>query len=293
MTSLKGLINAARSGDQLIVTGPHYEWMERLETEQVPSQAAVAHALRAYMRAYKRPRSGRFSMSGIGGCTRALALGYAGAPQKGIEAGLQEIMDHGTTDHLRWQMEGLTLGYMKEAEKWVYDDDLRVGGSIDAELSNGDVFELKSAAPSVYRRIVDEQRYPKPENIAQGDGYMWALDAPYMSLVYADRSYGNFHEFRIARDATRERELLRRLRSLNRYVDEDDLPPMLPDCEIKWGKTYKECFFRQVCPTVHTITQAQDAGNPAHDSGLQIAPGAEQPKWVTQVLEILEGVSDD
>ena len=288
MTSLKGLINAARSGTDLIVTGPHYQWMERLETEQMPSPAAVMHAIKAYLRLYKRPRTGRFSASGIGRCRRETVFGYAGAPQTGVEPSGQEIFDHGTAAHLRWQMEGLTMGYMKEAEVWVEDKDLLVGGSIDAELSNDDVFELKSAAPSVYRRIVDEQGYPKAENIMQGDTYMLLKDAPYMSLVYEDRSYGNFHEFRIPRDAQREREVLRRLRSLKMYVEEDDLPPMLADCEIKWGPTYKQCFFREICPKVETLSQAQAAGNAAHDSGLQVAPGEELPKWVAEVIEVLE-----
>lgn len=288
VTSLKGLINAARTGTDLIVTAPHYEWMERLEKDQMPSSAAVLHAIKAYLRLYKRPRVGRFSASAMGGCQRAIVFGYAGAPQVGVEASGEEIFDHGTVSHLKWQMEGLTMGYMTGAEVWVENKDMRVGGSIDAILSNGDVFELKSAAPSVYRRVVDEQGYPKAENIFQGDVYMLLRDAPWMSLVYEDRSYGNFHEFRIERDAAREKEVLRRLRSLNRYVDEGDLPPMLPDCEIKWGKQYKDCFFRKICPKLTSLEDAQAAGEGIEDSGVQLHPGEQHPEWVLDVIAVLE-----
>jgi hypothetical protein len=290
VTSLKALINSAASGEQLIVTGPHYDWIERLETDKVPSPKAVAHAIRAYLRFYKRPRAGRFSASAMGGCRRATVFGYANAPQVKTETAGEEIFDHGTVSHLRWQMEGLTMGYMRAAEVWVEDKDLRVGGSMDADLENGDVFELKSCAPSVYRRVVEEAQWPKAENIAQADTYMLLRDAPYVSLVYEDRSYGDFHEFRVARDARRERNILRELRTLNRYVEEDDLPPMLDDCELRLGKAYRQCFFRKICPKVHTVSEAQEAGRKQNteDSGLQVAPGEDVPEWVAHVLKVLD-----
>jgi hypothetical protein len=290
MTSLKALINSAASGENLVVTGPHYQWIERLETDQVPSPKAVAHAIRAYLRLYKHPRAGRFSASAMGGCRRATIFGYANAPQVITETAGEEIFNHGTVSHLRWQMEGLTMGYMTGAEVWVEDKDLLVGGSLDAVLENGDVFELKSAAPSVYRRIVEEARWPKAQNIAQADAYMLLKDAPFTSLVYEDRSYGDFHEFRVERDAQRERALLRELRTLRRYVEEDDLPQMLDDCELRLGKVYRNCYFREICPKVNTVNDAVEAGLKAktEDSGLQVAPGEDVPKWVTHVLAVLD-----
>lgn len=290
MTSLKALINSATSGENLIVTGPHYAWIERLETDQVPSPKAVAHAIRAYLRLYKHPRAGRFSASALGGCRRAVVFGYANAPQVITETAGEEIFNHGTVSHLRWQMEGLTMGYMAAAEVWVEDKELKVGGSLDAVLDNGDVFELKSAAPSVYRRVVEEARWPKAQNVTQADAYMLLKDAPFASLVYEDRSYGDFHEFRIERDTRREKALLRELRTLGRYLEEDDLPQMLDDCELRLGKVYRQCYFRQVCPKMSTVSGAIAAGEAAktEDSGLQVAPGEDVPAWVGAVLSTLD-----
>jgi hypothetical protein len=290
VTSLKALINAARSGEDLIVTGPHYRWIRMLESQQIYSPEAIAHALKVFLRLYKKQRSGRISASMLGGCPRAAVFSFAGAPQAAPDPGSQEIFDHGSVGHLKWQMEGLTLGYMKKAEVWVEDKDLRVGGSMDALLSNDDVFELKTCAPSVFRKVVAENLWPKAEHIPQVDGYMLLRDAPYASLVYEDRSYGGFHEFRMERDAVREAALLRRLRILNRYIDEDDLPPMLPDCEQKTGPTYRQCFFRVHCPKLGSVSAAREAGSPEKDSGLQVELGTEVPDWVAQITRVLEDV---
>lgn len=295
MTSLKSLINSAISGEQLIVTGPHYDWMERLEIDKVPSPKAIAHVIRVHLRHYKRPRAGRFSASAMGGCRRATVFGFANAPQVKTESAGEEIFAQGTEAHIRWQIEGLTMGYMKDAEVWVEDKDLRVGGSMDAQLHNDDVFELKSGAPTVFRRIVVDAMWPDGKHIAQADTYMLLKDVPNASIVYEDRGYGDFHEFRVPRDARRERNIVRELRTLNRYVDEDDLPPMLDDCELRLGKTYRQCFFRKICPKVHTVSEAQAAGKKAkaEDSGLQVAEGQEMPEWITKVLDVLDKEASD
>lgn len=290
MTSLKALVTNAKAGKNLVVTGPHYDWIEMLGHEQMYSPAAVLHAIKVYLRMYKHPRHGRFSASAIGKCARAVVFGYAGAPQVAPESSGQEIFDHGSVDHLKWQMEGLTMGWMKSAETWVENKELLVGGSIDGILEDDSIFELKSAAPSVFYRVTQDEG-PKPENVFQGNLYMMLRDVDWLSLVYVDRSYGKFHEYRLERSPKMEKELLRRLRSYKRYVEEDDLPPMLGDCEIRFGPIYKQCFFREICPKVHTVTQATEAGDATTDDGLLITPGTEMPEWLKKVLPILEEAS--
>lgn len=291
VTSLKGMIAAAREGKHLVVTGPHYDWLEMLEVDQMPSPAAVLHAVKVYLRLYKHPRAGRFSASSMGGCQRATVFGYAGAPQVAPEMSGQEIMDHGSTDHLKWQMEGLTMGYMTAAEVWVENKDLMVGGSIDAVLHDDSNFELKSCAPQVFYRMTRDEG-PKVQNIWQDATYKLLRDVRWSSLVYVDRSYGKFHEYREERSAEIERRILSSLHNMKAYVEEDDLPPMLADCEIKWGPEYKQCFFREICPKVHTVSEAQAAGNPETDDGLMVAAGAQLPDWVAKLIPILEAASD-
>lgn len=288
MTSLKHLLEDAQSGTELYVTGPHYEWLERLEHEQMPSQKAMAHVIRELLRQNKHARAGRFSPSGLGGCPRRMLFGYAGAPQIPADTGSMEIFDHGTIVGLRWQIEGITMGWMQEAEVWVEDPDLLVGGSLDGMNADGSVFEMKSAAPSVFNKVVSEQRAPKFEHLMQTTTYMMLAGADHASIVYEDRAYGNFHEFRIERDPKIEREAIRRLRSYGRYVEDDVLPDMLAECEMRVGKAYKWCPYRKICPTVSTVSEAQAMHDPDEDSGRIVPLGQALPEWAQNMLRFLE-----
>lgn len=284
MPSLKGLIRSAESGERLIVTGPHSDWMELLEHEQLPSQAAINHVIRALLRQYKHRRAGRFSPSSIGECTKRALFSYAGAPQLPADAELLEMADHGTFGHMRWQMEGLTMGYMLEAEKWVYDESLLTGGSIDGVLEDGSIFELKTAAPGVYNRMVMDRGQPKWEHLLQVHVYMMLLGADWASVVYEDRAYGNFHEFRVARDPKIEKEAIRRLNGYMRYVEDDLMPPMLDECSLGVGRTFQGCPYRKICPSVTTVSQAQSL---VHVPGRNEPEVEESPLWAATLLEFI------
>lgn len=291
MPSLKELVRSAEAGDNLMVTGPHSEWLERLEVEQRPSPKAMAFAIRALLGDYKHERAGRFSPSSMGECARRLVFGYAGAPQLPPDIDNQEMMDHGTAAHLKWQIEGLTMGYMTEAEVWVDDPDLLVGGSMDAKLHDDSVFELKTAGGFVYNKIVLDQRAPKWENLMQANTYFMLDGADWGSVVYEDRSSGQFHEFRVTRDSKIEKEIIRRLRSYKSYVEADELPPVLPDCEVRVGTVYRRCPFRKICLKTHSVTAASELATGEH--GRAAALGDERPDWIKSMIAVahrLEGM---
>jgi hypothetical protein len=249
MATLKGLLEEANRGDgsTLIVTGPHTRWLELPEAEQVYSEEAIQFITDVLKRKYKHPRVGRFSPSSMGECARRNVFSYAGAPEIPPDIDNQEMMDHGSWGHLKWQAEGLTVGYMTAGEVWMHDPELRTGGSMDAKLADGSGFELKTAGGFVYTKVVQVDRQPKIENKMQVSNYQLLGDIDWFSIVYEDRSSGSFHEYRQPRDARIEREVIRRLKSYGGYVDEDELPPMLDLCEQRKGVTYKRCGFRKIC----------------------------------------------
>jgi hypothetical protein len=255
MSTLKQLVREAGRGNKSVVTIPHVKWMESSEEDKRPSDVAVEHALNVWRGGYKHERAGRFSPSAIGECHRRVCFGFAGAPQLKPAFENQEMMDHGSWIHLKWQVEGLTVGYMTSAEEWVYDKDLLCGGSMDAVLSDGSIFELKSAGWSIYNRIVVVDGWPKWENLMQLGTYFLLADIDMASLVMEDRSSGKFHEFRIPRDAKIEEEVLRRLRSYKSYVEADELPEMLDECRTKRGTTYKRCGYREICEAACSVSQ--------------------------------------
>jgi len=255
MATLKGLLNEAQRGSDLVVTAPHTEWMETPEEEQNYSDEAITFIGDVLRRKYKHPRAGRFSPSAMGECHRRVVFGYAGAPQLPPEMDNQEMMDHGSWTHLKWQAEGITLGYMKAAEVWVFDEDLKCGGSMDAVLYDDSGFELKSAGWNIYNRVVLKDCYPKYENLLQDAAYKLLRDFDWTSVTYEDRSSGNFHEFRIPRDAKLEKEVIKRLKTYNAFVQADKLPPMLDECEMRMGQVYKRCPFRKICAKAKSVSE--------------------------------------
>jgi len=191
----------------------------------------------------------------MGECGRKVVFGYAGAPQLQPDIDNQEQMDHGSWTHLKWQAEGLTLGYMTDAEIWQSDTETLSGGSMDAELEDGSIFELKSAGWNIYNRVVNVDGWPKWENLLQVHDYFILSGAAMASVVYENRSSGAFHEFRVPRDSKIEAEVLRRLASYKAYAESDELPPMLDMCEKRLGTIYKRCPFRTICYDSRSISQ--------------------------------------
>ena len=276
--SLKELVQNAHRGNDLVVTGPHYEWQDLGENGQVPSMEAIAHVVKVLLGHFKHPRKGRFSPSSMGGCARAIVFGYAGAPQEVSDPELDEMASHGTFGHLRWQVEGLTMGYMTAAEVWVEDKDLLIGGSMDGELHDSSIFELKTKAPGPYTRITaDAQDPPFPVQM-QVHTYFLLSGADWASVVYENRAYGSFYEFRVARDAKIEREVIRRLNAYRRHVEDNVLPPMLGDCEYKIGTTYHGCPYRKICPTMSKVSEAEALHRPEDELVLDI------PEWAVDLL---------
>lgn len=293
MATLKGLFQEAQRGDggKLFVTQPHTEWLERPEQEQVYSEEAITFLGDVLRKKFKHERPGRFSPSAIGECHRRVVFGYAGAPQLPPDIDNQEMMDHGTISHLKWQLEGLTMGYMTEAEVWVHDEELLSGGSMDADLHDGSIFELKTAGMFVYNKIVLDQRAPKWENLLQVHNYFLLSGADWASVVYEDRSSGQFHEFRVARDPKIEKEVLRRLRSYKSYVEEDELPPMLEMCEQRMGATYRRCPYRKVCHIPDSVTKAQDLPHDSEDGRLVPLTHA-LPEWAQSMIQMAERLEE-
>lgn len=255
MPTLKGLYQEALRGEDLVVTQPHVKWLETPEEEKIFSDEAIQFAVDVWQRKYKHPRAGRFSPSAMGKCGRRVVFGFAGAPELPPSSENQEMMDHGSMIHLKWQMEGITTGFMTGAEVWVFDKDLRVGGSMDASLIDGSSFELKSAMWNVYNKVVTIDRWPKWENLLQDATYKLIADIDWSSVVYEDRGSGSFHEYRVPRSAQIEREAIRRLNSYNSYVDADELPPMLDECEMRQGSVYHGCPFRDICAKSRTVSE--------------------------------------
>lgn len=247
-----------------IVTGPHQAWIETPEFERPYSPRAIAFVADVLAGKYKHERVGRFSPSSMGTCLRRTAFGFAGAPQMGEDPDSIDLMGLGTWGHLRWQAEGMSWPperpYILDGEVWVHRPELLTGGSMDATLWDGSLFELKTAAFGKFRDVATANEPYEPHRVQVGVYFILSEaleDGPIndASIVYEERATGQFVEFRYERNERDDRAAAAMLQELGNHVADDTLPEMLPECEERrregqFSKTpqWKICPFRKWCP---------------------------------------------
>lgn len=256
----------------LHVTPAHYAWLARPRNEQELSEAAIAHAMRV-LRNEDVPEPGnRFTGSRVDGhhgedwsCHRKALFGYVHAPKLAIAPVNLDNMNLGSWDHLAWQVEGLSAGWITSCETWLIDQETNYGAKDDGILDDGSLLELKFVKGTKYEQIRKGARYgvtvvkagPTVGNLYQITGLMWLRDIAYCSLVYVNRENGEFTEFRLARDVDRENSLMDILADLNDWVEIDELPPILPGCAAKSSAQYRGCEYREHCLSARTVSLTQ------------------------------------
>lgn len=245
----------------------HAKWTELFEHEQVYSERAIQHGIDVFRKKYKHTRIGRLSPSMLGRCKRESLFTYSGVPQLAESQDSRDLMDVGSWDHMKWQMEGLSFPYdapyMIDVERFILDDGIRFGGSVDGILRDGSGFELKTAMFSVMNKVMEEGA--KTEHLKQIAGYWMLTGIPTWTLMYYERGSGGYWEIRIA-DIEKNNYAVdgaeSELETLNAHIDHDSLPDMLPDCKLGTGKVFRECKYRKVCPKLNSVSEAQAAHTP-------------------------------
>jgi hypothetical protein len=250
MADLRGLLTEARKENPLVVTGPHYRWLERPEEDRIYSDEALEFVVKALRGGFKHPRPGRFSASAIGGCERRMIFGFQGVPELPEDLDSPDLMGLGTWGHLRWQAEGITTGWIKEPEVWTLDRTMRVGGSIDALIFDDSVFELKTIHPFKYTKVTQVENEPLLPHALQTTVYELLEGVQFGSIVYEDRSSGNFYEFRHELNEGHAATVMSILARVNDHVESGTLPPMRVASEPCLSKAgpFKNCPFREHCP---------------------------------------------
>ncbi len=240
----------------LFVTPRHHEWLGKDEKERPYTKEALEHSRIVLTGGYKKERTRRVSASSLGDvCTRRVLFQFAGAPRVAEPPHNVDLMDLGSWLHLKWQMEGLSAGWLKSAEQFFHSTDLRLGGSTDGVMAGptGDeLFELKTVGGHIYDRVI-KARVPKHEHQLQCEGYFELSGMEVASVVYVCRETGEFNEYRYRTDPLRRQELHRILEDIHDWLDLDTLPAMLEECERHTGSMYRRCPYREFCPAQDRI----------------------------------------
>lgn len=257
---------------------PAYErW---LRNQTLHSSKAVEHSNKVFTGKYQHERKGRLSPSGFAGeCDREVLFSFAGAPKIPGPISNEAVMEAGNSDHLRWQMAGLTSGFLSDCEGWSFVEDLRFGGSMDGVGADGSLFELKNTAPHLFKAIatgkgnaVDYATKMVRKHKLQMEAY-WLLDElqpnpklqPLGSLVYQDRASKEIFEVRLTPNPERRQEVHAILESFHDWIDIDQLPDLLPGCQAVLGHVersptekeqvvFNRCAYRQWCPITERLS---------------------------------------
>lgn len=195
-------------------------------------------------------RAGAFHPSGLTRCPREQVYGYHGESRAGHSYGsqLQNIFNDGTWRHIRWQLMLMKIGILHDVEVKVGIPELRLTGSMDGQGTDasGDewFFELKGTSISLPKL---ETEGPTLDHLTQVNAYLMASGLEQAVITYEAKSYQDWIEIPVTKDAAIIDGIEEKLKELNYHVDTDTRPAPLPDCVIGVGKQYEECPYQEVC----------------------------------------------
>jgi hypothetical protein len=244
--SLKDMIKATHN--ELPITMRHETWMTKANGNPVYSDEALAFAAEALAgeAGSQRRRKKMFRASAAGQCQRKQVFSYINMPQAdSVDSKLASIFVTGNMLHLKWQLAGLTEGWLTDAEVPVDRDDLNAGGTMDGLTYLGGGFEFKTINSRGYAMVM--QYGPKVIHVLQVHHYMLMGGLDHFSVVYENKDTGEWKEFLVPRDESIIEQSRASLEVLNGSLNSKRLLPVLPDCQTKEGQVFRTCPFRTFC----------------------------------------------
>lgn len=242
MSSLKNLLRAA----DLPITIRHERWLSQ---DYKPfSEKALDFSRLALSKEAGggRRRKAMFRASGSGSCKRQQLFKVISAPGRyEIDPRLASIFMTGDFVHLKWQMAGLTAGWLDQAEVAWDRPEWNFGGTLDGILDDGSGFECKSINTRGFSMV---NRYGvDPKHLRQVHSYMKLGDFKAFSVVYEDKNTQEWREFRVHKDPDIAAEVDQELDELNELLATKTLPDPLLSCQHQDGSEYRNCPFRDIC----------------------------------------------
>lgn len=186
--------------------------------------------------------SGRFRASLVGHeCDRLQVFSFLGAEQDGHLSNSFAL--NGSMSHIRWQMAGLSAGFLKQAEVKVrYGNWFK--GHTDGITIDGRLFEFKTAASMHLKHI--RENGVKQEYLDQMFMYMNATGVHHGVLVFEGRDWLDTLEVDVPMDWDRYHQIILRLKRLRAEIAMRHLPPMHEKCTDK-SSMRAQCNFSRVC----------------------------------------------
>ena len=249
------LIRSSRP--DLIISRRYDAWMEK-NSNPVYSSSALHFGLSALeAQAAPRDRRGTFSASSLDSCMRKQQFTFLGMPELPPSAKLAAIFQNGTFMHIRWQMAGLTEGWLAAAEVPVPSgNELKLSGTQDGIAYEGSIVEFKSINTNGFSNVATFG--PKEAHLAQGATYAACTGAEKVTFIYEDKNTQEYREIVKTREELPIAEVTERASALWESVETESLAEPLHSCTTKTGQQYNSCQFRNVCLSVRGYEHARE-----------------------------------
>lgn len=240
----------------LVISPRHEKWLSE-NANPVYSEAALDFAVDA-LEAQGKPRNrkGTISASSLGSCRRRQQFTFIGMPELPPSPKTAQIFQTGTFMHIRWQMAGLTEGWLTAAEVPVGNNDYGLSGTQDGIAYDDSVVELKSANSNSFNRV--NTFGPLGGHPFQVGTYVLTTGAEQGVLIYENKDTQEFKEFVLTRDELPldEIEIINE-KLWERTVTKELFEP-LDECEAGVGYKFAGCPFRTECLKIRTWEEAEE-----------------------------------
>jgi len=237
------------TAEDLVVSKRHDAWVVRNDAHPVYSAAALAFAL-SQLSGRDRVRKGTISASSLGECPREQQFTYIGMPKLPPDAKNAAKMQNGSFMHLRWQMEGLTEGWLKQAEVPLGANSFQLSGTMDGIAYDDSVVELKSINANGFSRVMTfGPLYP---HLFQMATYMLVTQREQGVFIYECKDNQEYKEIIVRPDDLPLREAQLKADDLWAATEGRSLHEPLSDCMDQKGWKYASCPFRDRCLGIHT-----------------------------------------
>lgn len=241
---------------ELVVSKRHEAWLQENANPKYSEQAQEFGRWAFDMQGYPRDRKGTISASSLGSCRRRQQFTFLGMPELPPTPKLAQIFQNGTFMHIRWQMAGLTEGWMKEAEVPVGDNEYRLSGTQDGIAYDDSVVELKSANSHSFNRVMSFG--PLGGHPFQVGTYVLTTGAEKGVLIYENKDTQEWKEFVLYRDDLPLVEIEEANEILWNNIDHKQLYEPLDDCVAGEGYMYHGCPFRKECLKIKSWEHAEE-----------------------------------
>jgi hypothetical protein len=241
----------------LVLSRRHEDWVG-LHDHPIYSTAALQFARNA-LTYVDRIRKGTVSASSLGECAREQQFTYIGLSKLPFDAKNAAKVANGSFMHLRWQMEGLTEGWLAQAEVPVRSDRYGLTGTMDGVLYEGSILELKSINNNGFGRVAAFG--PLIPHLFQMATYMLCTSRDKGVFLYENKDTQEYTELVVTPDDLPMAEVRARADEVWDAISHKTLFEPLEKCIDREGWKYNSCPYRDRCLSIHTWEEADGSGS--------------------------------